>query len=72
MQQDDDTADTVLRDEAAFIQNVAQFYDQEMLSDVVLKVGDLRFFAHKFVLAKSSEVSTSMIVHSKSLFLSNG
>lgn len=61
MNDEDETTDTVLRDEATFIQNVSQFYDQQMLSDVILKIGDLKFFAHKFVLAKSSDVFMKML-----------
>lgn len=34
---------------------------QEALSDVELKIGDARFFAHKFVLAKSSDVFRTML-----------
>ncbi len=53
--------DQVLKDEPDFIQNVSQFYNQEALSDVILKIGDLKFYAHKFVLAKSSEVFMKML-----------
>lgn len=50
-----------LRDENNFIQNVSQFFNQEDISDVILKVGSQKFFAHKFVLAKSSEVFRTML-----------
>lgn len=50
-----------LRDENNFIQNVSQFFNQEDISDLVLKVGSKKFFAHKFVLAKSSEVFRTML-----------
>ena len=53
--------DQVLRDDANFIQNVSQFYNQEALSDVAIKIGDQKFFAHKFVLAKSSDVFRAML-----------
>ena len=53
--------DATLRDEPNFIQNVSQFYNQEALSDVVLKIGDDTYFAHKFVLAKSSDVFRTML-----------
>ncbi|XP_076446270.1 BTB/POZ domain-containing protein 17-like isoform X2 [Babylonia areolata] len=51
----------ILKDENNFIQNVSQFFNQEDISDVVLKVGEQSFFAHKFVLAKSSEVFRTML-----------
>ena len=51
----------VLRDECNFIQNVSQFYNQESLSDVTLKVGDQRYYGHRFVLAKSSDVFRTML-----------
>lgn len=38
-----------------------QFYNQEALSDVVLKVGDDRYYSHRFVLAKSSEYFRTML-----------
>lgn len=50
-----------LKDENNFIQNVSQFFNQEDISDVVLKVGEKKFFGHKFVLAKSSEVFRTML-----------
>ena len=53
--------DATLRDEPNFIQNVSQFYNQEALSDVVLKIADDKYFAHKFVLAKSSDVFRTML-----------
>ncbi|KAK6172727.1 hypothetical protein SNE40_016330 [Patella caerulea] len=53
--------DNVLRDEDNFIQNVSQFYNQESLSDILLVVGDQKYYGHKFVLAKSSEVFRTML-----------
>ncbi|XP_041356923.1 BTB/POZ domain-containing protein 17-like isoform X2 [Gigantopelta aegis] len=53
--------DHILRDESDFIDNVSQFFNQEEISDVKLKVGSTTFFAHKFVLAKSSEVFRTML-----------
>ncbi|KAL8622191.1 hypothetical protein ACOMHN_052993 [Nucella lapillus] len=50
-----------LKDKNEFIQNVSQFFNQEDISDVILKVGDNTFFAHRFVLAKSSEVFRTML-----------
>jgi len=52
---------SVLRDEANFIQNVSQFYNLEDLSDIILVVGSTRYFSHKFVLAKSSDVFRTML-----------
>ena len=53
--------DQVLRDECNFIQNVSQFFNQEAISDVILKVNDQKYFGHKFVLAKSSDVFRTML-----------
>jgi len=55
------TDQRVLRDEVKFIMDVSQFYNQEALSDVVLKVGDVKFYSHRFVLAKSSDVFRTML-----------
>ncbi|XP_060565080.1 BTB/POZ domain-containing protein 17-like [Ruditapes philippinarum] len=51
----------VLRDEDNFIRNVSQFFNQEDLSDVSIKVGEEHYFGHKFVLAKSSDVFRTML-----------
>lgn len=51
----------VMKDESNFIQNVGQFYNVQDMSDVILKVGDEKYFGHKFVLAKSSEVFRTML-----------
>ncbi|XP_076467434.1 BTB/POZ domain-containing protein 17-like isoform X2 [Babylonia areolata] len=50
-----------LKDKNDFIQNVSQFFNQKDISDVVLNVGGNSFFAHRFVLAKSSEVFRTML-----------
>jgi len=52
---------SILRDEVNFIQNVSQFYNTEDLSDIILIVGSTRYFSHKFVLAKSSDVFRTML-----------
>lgn len=54
-------SDQVLRDEVNFIQNVSQFFNQEALSDIVIRVGEVTFYGHKFVLAKSSDVFRTML-----------
>ncbi|KAK6975292.1 BTB/POZ domain-containing protein 17-like isoform X1 [Biomphalaria glabrata] len=51
----------ILRDESNFIQNVGQFYNQQDISDVILKIGNQSYFGHKFVLAKSSDVFRTML-----------
>ncbi|XP_013397510.1 BTB/POZ domain-containing protein 17-like isoform X1 [Lingula anatina] len=61
MEEHEDDPNQVLRDESDFIQNVSQFFNQEALSDVILTVGEQRFYGHKFVLAKSSEVFKCML-----------
>ncbi|KAL8621068.1 hypothetical protein ACOMHN_040593 [Nucella lapillus] len=50
-----------LKDENNFIQNVSQFFNQQDISDVILKVGQQTYFGHKFVLAKSSDVFRTML-----------
>ena len=49
-----------LRDEANFILNVSQFFNQEALSDVSITVDDIKFHGHKFVLAKSSQTPSAL------------
>ena len=51
----------VLRDEENFIRNVSQFFNTDELSDVNISVGDSHFYAHRFVLAKSSDVFRTML-----------
>ena len=51
----------ILRDEENFIRNVSQFYNKDELSDVIICVGEKRFYGHRFVLAKSSEVFRTML-----------
>ncbi|GFN82280.1 BTB/POZ domain-containing protein 17-like isoform x2 [Plakobranchus ocellatus] len=51
----------VLKDESNFIQNVGQFYNMQDMSDVILKIGEEKYYGHKFVLAKSSEVFRTML-----------
>ena len=53
--------DQVLRDETDFIKQVSRFFNQEDLSDIILKVDDQSFYGHKFVLAKSSDVFRAML-----------
>ncbi|KAK3099700.1 hypothetical protein FSP39_008225 [Pinctada imbricata] len=62
---EEDIEPHVLRDEVNFINNVSQFFNQEALSDVKLKVGDDIYNAHKFVLAKSSDVFRTMLYESR-------
>ena len=51
----------ILRDECNFIQNVSQFFNQEDLSDAKLVIEGKVYNAHKFVLAKSSDVFRTMM-----------
>ncbi|ELT88153.1 hypothetical protein CAPTEDRAFT_228846 [Capitella teleta] len=53
--------EAVLRDEANFIQNMSQFFNQEMLHDIILTVDGQQFYGHKFVLAKSSDVFRKLL-----------
>ena len=41
--------------------SMCQFFNQEALSGVVLIIGEQMFFAHKFILAKSSDVFRTML-----------
>lgn len=50
-----------LRDHDNFILNVSQFYNVKDLSDVTIQVGEQRYYGHKFVLAKSSDVFRTML-----------
>lgn len=42
--------------DAIFIERFASLFDSEQLSDVILRVGDRRFHAHKFILVVNSDV----------------
>ena len=55
------TTEQVLRDEPSFIHDVAQFYNQTDLADATLRVDDTTYPAHRFVLAKSSDVFRAML-----------
>ena len=57
----DEEKPSVLLDQDAFIHDVAVFFNQQDLSDVLLIVGEFEFYAHKFVLAKSSDVFKTML-----------
>ena len=39
-----------------FVERFAMLYNSEIFSDIILRVGDERFFAHKFMLITCSEV----------------
>ncbi len=47
-----------------YIRNITVFFNSPELSDVTLKVGTKRFYAHKFVLAVNSEVFRAMFSES--------
>jgi hypothetical protein len=40
---------------------MSQFFNQETLHDIVLRIDDQKYFAHKFVLAKSSDVFRKLL-----------
>lgn len=46
--------------ERQMLQDQAKFFNNPLLSDVVLKVGDRVFYAHKFILIRSSDVFERM------------
>ncbi|ESN92806.1 hypothetical protein HELRODRAFT_164925 [Helobdella robusta] len=50
-----------LRDIPSFVASISKFYDNELLSDIVITVGTSQFQAHKFILAKSSRVFRTML-----------
>lgn len=39
----------------------AKFYNNPMLSDVMLRVGDVHYYAHKLMLVRSSDVFATML-----------
>ena len=45
-----------IQNDKNFIERFATLYNSEVLSDIILRVGDERFFAHKFMLITCSEV----------------
>ena len=45
-----------IQDTEALVQRYKDLFKQERLSDVVLRVGDQRFHAHRFVLVTASSV----------------
>ena len=45
-----------IQDTEALVQRYKDLFKQERLSDVVLRVGDERFHAHRFVLVTASSV----------------
>ncbi|XP_072034862.1 BTB/POZ domain-containing protein 17-like [Amphiura filiformis] len=47
-----------------YIRNITVFFNSPELSDVTLKIGTKRFYAHKFVLAVNSEVFRAMFSES--------
>ncbi|XP_070572131.1 BTB/POZ domain-containing protein 17-like [Ptychodera flava] len=47
-----------------FADELKSFYNNPTMSDITLKVGNLSFYAHKFMLAKSSDVLQTMLTSS--------
>ncbi|XP_014663227.1 PREDICTED: kelch-like protein 7 [Priapulus caudatus] len=47
--------------ERSALSEQAKFYDNPLLSDVLLKVGEMRFNAHKLILVRASEVFERML-----------
>lgn len=45
-----------IEDDKLFVGKFSSLYNDERLSDVILHVGDERFYAHKFMLIVCSEV----------------
>ncbi|XP_052078674.1 BTB/POZ domain-containing protein 17-like isoform X1 [Mytilus californianus] len=60
-QENDDEHETNLKDERSFIENISKFYGQTDLRDITLNIGDDSYSAHKFVLAKDSDVFRAML-----------
>ena len=46
----------VIKDEDSLVQRLQALYNSELFSDIVLRIGDYRYHAHKFMLITSSEV----------------
>ena len=45
-----------VQNDRAFVERFAMLYNSEVFSDIILRVGGERFFAHKFMLITCSEV----------------
>ncbi|KAK3576493.1 hypothetical protein CHS0354_034168 [Potamilus streckersoni] len=50
-----------VKNDTQFIQRFRELYNSEVFSDIILRVGNERFFAHKFMLITASEVFDAML-----------
>ncbi|WAR06922.1 BTBDH-like protein [Mya arenaria] len=55
----------IRKNDATFTERFAALYNNERLSDIVLRVGDDRYHAHKFMLIVSSDVFSIMLGESR-------
>lgn len=51
----------LLRAVEEHMQNTAQYFNNESLSDLIINIDNRRYYTHKFILAKSSDVFLTML-----------
>jgi hypothetical protein len=44
------------------MQNTSQYFNNQILSDIIINMNQKRFYAHKFILCKSSDVFYTMLM----------
>lgn len=64
-EREDEDEHAILKDEQSFIDNISRFYGETDLCDITLKIGEDSYPAHKFVLAKDSDVFKTMLYHDR-------
>uniref|UniRef100_A0A2C9JN29 BTB domain-containing protein n=1 Tax=Biomphalaria glabrata TaxID=6526 RepID=A0A2C9JN29_BIOGL len=55
----------ILRDKISIIQNIGRFYNQQEISDVILKIGNQSYFGHRIILATGSDVFGTMLYNNR-------
>ena len=53
----------LLRAVEEHMQNTSQYFNNPILSDIIIKINCKRFYAHKFILSKSSDVFYTMLIN---------
>jgi hypothetical protein len=52
----------LLRSIEEHMQNTSQYFNNQVLSDIIINMNQKRFYAHKFILCKSSDVFYTMLM----------
>ena len=52
----------LLRAVEEHLHNTSQYFNNQILSDIVINTNNKRFYAHKFILCKSSDVFYTMLM----------